>query len=48
MHWARIKIFTLTAIIGLLLGASYQAAQNTNSTAPYDEPYRPQFHFTPA
>ena len=47
MHWARIRILSIAAIVWLLLGTSLKA-QNANPAALYDEPYRPQYHFTPA
>ncbi len=47
MEWARIRVFSLTILAGLLLGTSL-LAQGTHSDALYDETYRPQYHFAPA
>jgi fructan beta-fructosidase len=47
MDRTRSIIFALSTLAWLLFAASLPA-QVTHSGAPYDETYRPQYHFTPA
>ncbi len=46
MPLTRILLFSAALLYCLFLTSSM--AQNTQSARPYDEPFRPQFHFTPA